>query len=581
METIKTASELYREIKKRGLELRQENGRDDVLFTKLSEKLECPNNKLQHCLDNSDLSAEDFLKIFLEIAEPFSLMFKEIWDYLSLNLAPNSLESISIEFGFENNKTEINLDTFRKYVKKIQKIFSKDKYWSYDTFSSLFEISSKIIHNPRNFHPLYENNRYKPGKPFKLPIPRYTDHLFDKVVKKIHYLFERIIDDNVKLYDKEKKLIKLNDNLNLIDEDDELLKRLGYLLTDLLPTWFKIFLNLHKFSQYEKDLAYSIYKQKIEPKIIEEDQENYIEVFEILNILELPFWKNRWHTYEIWATVLLLKILKDFKPKLNIKKGRLPIDGYSRELIATLKAKKFETACIGARIQTKYISGNRKAINPDIRICFSENTDISQETACIVEFKQRKKIDSSHVLEVATSYLNASPNSGGVIIINYDKKTINKKLPEKTYYFDDVTPLNKEKQELLKNTLLDNILKNVEFEPIDDVNRIVLLDVSGSMEQQYNKDIIQLLYQLSEKDIKILKFNNGLIDDTNMVIQTYGGTNLGLALTEIEKKYGLADKMLVVTDGGHDNPKELISKIKSYKECLPNEIEKYYGFITE
>jgi hypothetical protein len=147
METIKTASELYREIKNRGLELRQENGRDDVLFAKLSKKLGCPNNKLQHCLDNSNLSAEDFLKIFLEIAEPFSLMFKEIWEYLSLNLAPNSLESISIEFGFENNKTEINLETFRKYVRNIQKVFSKDKYWSYDTFHSLFKISWKIIHD--------------------------------------------------------------------------------------------------------------------------------------------------------------------------------------------------------------------------------------------------------------------------------------------------------------------------------------------------------------------------------------------------------------------------------------------------
>jgi hypothetical protein len=398
-------------------------------------------------------------------------------------------------------------------------------------------------------------------------------------VKDIHYLFERIIDDNVKLYDKEKKFINLNDNL--IDEEENLLKRLGFLLTDLLPTWFKIFLNLHKFSQDKKDLAYSIYKKETEPKIIKEERENYVEVFEALNVLELPFWKNRWHTYEIWATVLLLKILKDFQPKLNIKKGRLPIDGYSRELIATLKANKFETACIGARIQTKYIFGSRKAINPDIRICFSENADINQETACIVEFKQRKKIDSSHVLEVATSYLNASPNSGGVIIINYDKKAINKKLPKKTYYFDDVTPLNKEKQELLKNTLLDKILKDVEFEPIDDINRIILLDVSGSMKRQYSKEIIQLLYQLLDKDIKILKFNNGLIDDTNMDIQTYGGTNLGLALKEIEKKYGLVDKMLVVTDGGHDKPKELISKIKSYKECLPNEIEKYYDFITE
>ncbi len=54
-------SELYREIKRRGLELRRGNGRDDALLEALTKRLGCPDDQLQEFLDASLLTGEEFL----------------------------------------------------------------------------------------------------------------------------------------------------------------------------------------------------------------------------------------------------------------------------------------------------------------------------------------------------------------------------------------------------------------------------------------------------------------------------------------------------------------------------------------
>ncbi len=581
MTIIKTASELYREIKNRGLELRKENGRDNDLIKALSIKVGCPDNKLQSFLDNSELTSKDFLIAFLEIAEPFALMFKEIWDYLSINFAPNSLETLTVEFGFDENKQKINLDIFRRYAKEIREVFVINKYWSYETFLTLFEISwnSDIIPEPRNFHPLYENNRYRHGQPFNLPKPKYSNHPFDILVKEIHGLFDQIIKENIELENR-KKLYKGFDNEFKETDEEYHLRKLGFLLTDLLPSWFKIFINLHTFSIQQKRLGHLIYLEKVDPKIKEEQQKATVEILKSLDVLDLPFWKNRWHTYEIWSTVLILNSLEQFKPKLNIVNGRIPIDGYTSEIIATLKTTKSDKACIGARIQTEYISDKRKAVNPDIRILFQNSDEFDKETACIIEFKQRKEISNSHIFEVANSYLNASPNAGGVVITNYDKHILKEHLPKKTFFIDNLQPQNTKIKDNFKQLLIE-ILKDVEFEPIQDLKRFVLLDISGSMQHKYNQQILVILNQILKQNVKVLKFNDGLIDEENNLksIQTFGGTHLGKAIEEIEKKYGFPDKLLVITDGEHDNPNLIISKIAYYKECMPDKLAEYFDFI--
>ena len=63
MKPIETAGDLYREIKNRGLHLREENGRDNALLTELRNEIKCPDTQLQRFLDASDLSNVSFANL--------------------------------------------------------------------------------------------------------------------------------------------------------------------------------------------------------------------------------------------------------------------------------------------------------------------------------------------------------------------------------------------------------------------------------------------------------------------------------------------------------------------------------------
>lgn len=125
-EPIRTAASFYREMKRRGLHLRRGKGRDDALLTNLSNRIGCPDMNVQSFLDKSGMPAEEFVLHFMELAQPFALMFKEIWEYLSAYTAYKTSESIAVRFGFpeENNPTVVTLNQFRRYVQKLQRFES-------------------------------------------------------------------------------------------------------------------------------------------------------------------------------------------------------------------------------------------------------------------------------------------------------------------------------------------------------------------------------------------------------------------------------------------------------------------------
>lgn len=573
---IKTASELYREIKRRGLHLRKINGRDNSLLIELADKLKCQPDKIQIFLDKSDLSARDFLIIFLDIAQPFSLMFKEIWKYLSDKQAPNVLESITIQFGFENEtKTEINLEQFRKYVLEIEKNLFIKRVWNSTALQHLFQISS-LLKTDTDFHPNYAKKIYHIGKQFGLPTLKLRNHPFDKVVKEVYELFQNIIEESVKYHNRKEFSKIFSKSINEISENRDP----GEILPELLPSWYKIFLHLYPINL--KDQAYQIYQNSIKPNIQEEAISEDSKILKALDLLELPFWKNRWHTYEIWSTILVLKTLDEYNPILNIIDNRFPIDGYNPATIANLKVRDIENSCVALQIRTECKVDKRKFIKPDLRICYSTPVEKPDNTAAIVEFKQRKKMNNSYVNEIINSYynLNYSPKIGGLIITNYDDFKINLLYPDNCYYIDKLRPDNSTSIQIFRNKLL-SILQNCNFIP-DNIFKYILLDISGSMERLYhNKEIFNILYQLSQNsNVKILKFNSGLVDDDDITnITTSGETELGKALHQLQSKFGKLETVLVITDGEHDNPIEMIKLIPNYKECMPDELSKNINFI--
>ena len=72
MDHIDSAADLFREIKRRGLELRRGEGRDDVLYHQLANKLGLEPDRIQKGLDQGRVSVEEFVYAFFSILQPFA-----------------------------------------------------------------------------------------------------------------------------------------------------------------------------------------------------------------------------------------------------------------------------------------------------------------------------------------------------------------------------------------------------------------------------------------------------------------------------------------------------------------------------
>lgn len=579
---FETAAELYREIKRRGLHLRKDYGRDNFLLEQLCAELGCSGGRLQKFLDKSNLSAEDFLRTFLKIAEPFAHMFAEIWKYLGGKCAPDAGETISVRFGFPEHEqhSEVDFEAFRRYVRSTEEVIASIRMtrWPREALLKLFELGKILLSKWPNYS-FRDYQRYNPGQPYAMPQVPAGLHEFDTILRRIRDLFQRIIDDYAAQQEDLQARRRLPELRDSVDEDREKgnLRNAAYLLTDLLPMWTYILRDTGAVPTPCKESAHSYYLREIKPALTSGTGLGRVPLLRALDILDLPFWRHRWHTYEIWGTILTLQALEQYKPSLRIVDGRIPLDGYQAEIVADLRTRGYEGACVALQVQTPFHRPPRKAIKPDLRICFSQ-TFAPDQTAAIVEFKQRLRLTSRSIKEVASAYRDGSPRIGGVLVLNYDISRVAPQLAPDCFLLQGLHPGNANNIKAFRDCLL-RALESVGLSP-ETSNVVVLLDVSGSMGHRYDPPEVQeaLRSLLSTQWLKMLRFNNGLVpggdldEATCRAMRTSGGTELGRALDEMERVYGLPEKLLVVTDGQHDHPNERLARILDVRECAPSDL---------
>jgi hypothetical protein len=516
-------------------------------------------------------------------------MFQEIWDYLSQQTAPKATEAISVRFGFKDSDDSCSLDLeqFRRHVETIKRLFASvaTQLWPFDALNGLFDVGRMLVGQDRGIYG--QDERYQPGKPYDLPLVRTSGHPFDEVVKNVRDVFQQIIDGYVIEREHENSARRLPEVTRDAKESNgqSSLQSSAFLLTDLLPTWFFILANYNAIGSEAKDAALQAYERVVKPSLTFGIGTAEIPLLAALDILDLPFWRHRWHTYEVWATVLTLRSLQDYRPALRIENGYAAIDGYAAAVVADLKAREYPRANVAVQVETPFRQGKRQAIKPDLRVCFADST-LADNTAGVVEFKQRLRIDGKELGEMADAYSKGCPYSGGVVILNYDRTGTPVSLPPGSYLIEGVHPLNRSAIKLFQEKLFQ-VLQAAGLHPMNE--NIVLLDVSSSMGDSYkDKEVQSFLHALLAIPwVKILRFNDGLVEGgdldaaTELHIATGGGTQLGTTLLEVEHLFGLPDKLLIVTDGEHDHPREILSRIPKVIECLPSEIGKNVSWLRE
>jgi hypothetical protein len=583
-EVIDSAYKLYQKIRDdRGLDIRGGNGRDDILYQELQDLIGCQDENIADFLREENRSADWLLRQFLQLAAPFARMFTEIWDFLSSEKAPKVTEDLRVEFGFDGDEiTEVDMEQFREWTETARKISvgANVAYWSNEAVHELFELKDSVeVESPHG-------SRYRRGESYKLPfVETHHGDNFENHTRRIRNLFQQIIDERAQKDDSHNSAFGVNDpEMPLVN------------LTDLLPGWEPIIKNHHIVSDEDRRQAEQYFREHIEPKLETESIDVYLNYQSPLDILRLPFWEKRWHTYEIWMTVQTIEALENYGPEVRIDNGRIPIDGRDEAVLADLERINDCEACIVSELRTPYVTEEREAIQPDLSICRTVELDersqpIStkqldeEHRVVIIEYKQHETLSPAHAEERAESYLNGSPEAVGLVMVNYDKPT-DVNLPAKAELIGNVCP-GSPKVRRYQEAIQELVTEVELFNPPQ--RWTVLLDVSGSMGEIYKeqevKDDLRNLLDLGSLNLEVYEFNSGLTQnprvpasDIKMGLRTGNGTDVEAAIEELCDRYDEPENLMVVTDldciPPDPLPKELENLVRSAPQDLSAEFDR-------
>jgi len=407
---LETGADVYREIKRRGLHLRHVNGRDNALLRELGARLGCPDRALARFLESTPISAADFLRAFVSVTEPFSAMFYEIWEYLSINAAPRAQETIRVRFGQQGERIDVSLEEFREWALTSRRVVQEQLHevWSLPAIHGLFVVSEPFWS---------QAGRVPSWEPLPPLISGIGDD-FERLVGRAYRLFSSAVSahgEHEKQQSRKRALCELHESL----EVDRLRLTQAGEIADLLPVWRWIFLHHTEIEAPRRSAAVRAFSERVEPELRTETTAVSARVYESLDILQLPFWRHRWHTYEIWVTITTLRALEPFRPLPRVVRDRIRLDGTKAEIIARLQSQDYRDACVMTQLETPFVQGRRQAIRPDVSVCFDTKRNPSSR-ALVIEAKQHQALAPAVMSRVARRYLDGSPRARGVILVNYD-----------------------------------------------------------------------------------------------------------------------------------------------------------------
>ena len=145
---------------------------------------------------------------------------------------------------------------------------------------------------------------------------------------------------------------------------------------------------------------------------------------QLIEFLNLPFWKDRWFLYELWTLCYVLNIAKDEWPIKLLQFETLPGGLLKWNLPAANS--KHPVANIGVNGEIEcwtqrktFHPETKKGLEPDLRL--SKSTP-GHHDLIIVENKDRRKPGKGKMLEILDRYVTGS-NAKLICLINYDKFT--------------------------------------------------------------------------------------------------------------------------------------------------------------
>ncbi|WQG57942.1 hypothetical protein RHM66_24330 [Pseudomonas sp. RTB3] len=100
------------------------NPRDEALLKSLAIKLSIPDESFILSDESKAISAQQYLMAMLEVLEPLSVMFQDIWNYCERSMTKTSKNTLDISWNFniKGDQVTINFEAFRRYRQLLEQV---------------------------------------------------------------------------------------------------------------------------------------------------------------------------------------------------------------------------------------------------------------------------------------------------------------------------------------------------------------------------------------------------------------------------------------------------------------------------
>ncbi|MBI5525424.1 MAG: hypothetical protein HY897_03750 [Deltaproteobacteria bacterium] len=423
---ISDSVDLYNRICDSGFDPRKGLGRDNALYLELQSRLGCPpGTGLPRFLKSNRLPADKFLEAFLVVAEPFSLMYRDIYAAMKKYGATAGTECLQIRLESEDVSFNIDLSDFERWYKAHRRIRQRvrKRLWTTQQFHQLADFLGTLGGTYNWNHPIpLEDGTCIP------PPPAVAEPRFGDALAIVHDVLQAVADQiTVQERTMEADHVRALGRDSADEANNERLdSSLAYELFQSVLGQYRDLSNRIVASEWHPERlpqALAFFDRILAGvRTAESEAETDVELLD--RILELPFWQYRWYVYEIWITLHAAAPLAEFgfKPAL-LDGGVLPLKRAHGSELGEFTDQNGRTHVVATQATTavpgKLTRLTQRSICPDVRIA-SRPYEEPDATIVIVECKQRRTMTARTLKKNAAAYEKGAPRSVVNIFVNYD-----------------------------------------------------------------------------------------------------------------------------------------------------------------
>ena len=437
---IKESVHLWYELSK--LAHFEDTAYDLELKNTIAKELNLDSDSIEEGLRKSHISVEKLLITVLNVLKPFSQMMSDLLRTYETAGARSNNNNIQIVFDFDGVPKNYPLDSFRKSVKDLQeRLGTRTELldpWGFiqyistnnsnlETYITVGEYRSKDYSEEIK---TWLNEYDRDILPEHLPnFPKTENRELDKCLQQILDLAENSLQRYYKEYDPSlgfreslSKAIHKFDTMFWWAETD-------HWLGQFVILYFEMVQYLLSINNIPKDFTKHINRIFEDIRVVR--KVSTLELYNaIIDILDMPFWKQRYEMYSAWVFTCIAESVSDLGIIYNVEDGVLQFK-FSGALLAAICLPDMEIEVWAEkRFPAVNLEGEGRTnnIQPDYSII--KKTNGKEEVCMLIECKQYKRSSIRNFANAVNDYANTKKEAK-VLLANYGP--ISKNLSTRLY----------------------------------------------------------------------------------------------------------------------------------------------------